>query len=367
MLKLSRIFVITATGIVLAGTLTQGLLERHAAAASQTTNITATYAKPLRQAVRDLGVRSERRAGYQRSLYLHWIDADKDGCNTRYEVLIAEAVRRPTVGAGCWLRGGTWRSYYDGATTSNPSTFDVDHLVPLAEAHDSGGYAWSAETRTRYANDLADPRTLVAVTARSNRTKSDADPAQWLPARGKCRYVREWVAVKLRWSLSVDRAEQRKLIALAAKCPNTVVKVRKAAIRRSSTGIPASSTGPAASTTGVVITQIAYDAPGSDTAANTNGEWVELANTRGTKVVLTGWVLSDASGARYTLPAFALGAGSAVRVHSGSGAPNSGHLYAGWGHRWNNTGDTARLTNAAGATVSTCAYTPTASGTATCR
>jgi hypothetical protein len=48
--------------------------------------------------------------GYSRSLFRHWIDADKDGCNTRYEVLIAEAIVKPKVGAGCYLTGGKWKS-----------------------------------------------------------------------------------------------------------------------------------------------------------------------------------------------------------------------------------------------------------------
>src|SRR5262245_23252417 len=76
----------------------------------------ATVSKPLRTMVADLPVASEVRTGYDRDLFNHWIDADGDGCNTRYEVLIAEAVTAPSVGSGCALSGGRWTSYYDGAS-----------------------------------------------------------------------------------------------------------------------------------------------------------------------------------------------------------------------------------------------------------
>jgi uncharacterized protein DUF1524 len=130
-----------------------------------------------------------------------WVDADRDCRDTRDEVLAAESLVRVR---GCDIRAGRWRSYYDGVITRDASGFDIDHLVPLAEAWDSGARRWTAATRQRYANDLGDPRTLVAVTASVNRSKSDQDPAKWLPQLGRCRYVRQWVAVKTRWGLSVD-------------------------------------------------------------------------------------------------------------------------------------------------------------------
>ncbi len=71
----------------------------------------------------------------------------------------------------------------------------------------SGASAWSAQRREAYANDLGAATSLVAVTARSNRSKSDQDPAQWLPpaAEAHCRYVAEWEAMKLRYALPADQ------------------------------------------------------------------------------------------------------------------------------------------------------------------
>ncbi len=184
-----------------------------------------TYAAPLARAVDDLVVRRERREGYDREAFTHWVDADGDGCDTRDEVLLDEAVRRPRVGPGCALQGGRWRSWYDGGTWRDPADLDVDHLVPLAESWDSGPRRWGDRARERFANDLGEPRALVAVTDEVNAAKSDQDPAEWLPELRRCRYVRWWVAVKHRWRLSVDRAERSALGSLAEGCRDARVRV----------------------------------------------------------------------------------------------------------------------------------------------
>jgi hypothetical protein len=72
-----------------------------------------------------------------------------------------------------------------------------------------GGWAWDEQIREAYANDLEDPRTLVAVSASANRSKGDRDPAGWLPERDVCTYVGNWIAVKARWHLSVDAGGNR--------------------------------------------------------------------------------------------------------------------------------------------------------------
>ncbi len=97
--------------------------------------------------------------GYERKLFgIDWMDADKNGCNTRSEVLIAEAVVKPKVGKKCTLTGCKWVSAYDAKTITDASKLDVDHLVPLKEAWRSGAWAWTAKQRQDYANDLTDSR-----------------------------------------------------------------------------------------------------------------------------------------------------------------------------------------------------------------
>lgn len=152
----------------------------------------------------------EHAAGYDRGKFTLWSDADGDGCDARDEVLIKEAITKPRVGSGCALRGGRWFSKYDGVRTTDSSSFDIDHMVPLNEAWQSGAWAWSSAKRKAYANDLGYKASLIAVSAHSNRSKGDREPQDWMPERVaySCKYVKQWVAVKWRWQLKVNTAER---------------------------------------------------------------------------------------------------------------------------------------------------------------
>jgi len=174
----------------------------------------------LQELILQLPVAAEVAEGYDRDLFRHWIDADGDGCNTRKEVLIAEAKVKPNVSGGCDLSGGQWYSPYDKVTTNNPSDFDIDHFVPLNEAWQSGAYAWSSTKRKEFANDLGFAKSLIAVTASSNRSKSDRDPPNWIPRNYDylCEYVTSWVEVKLRWGLTADQPEIDALLYYSEDC-----------------------------------------------------------------------------------------------------------------------------------------------------
>jgi hypothetical protein len=158
--------------------------------------------------------------GYNRDLFADWYDADRNGCNTRKEVLIAESLDTVQIGARCAITSGRWFSIYDNVETTDSSTFDIDHMVPLSEAWDSGAWNWNADQRKHFANDLDQPFFLIAVTASSNRSKSDRDPAEWMPPNAgyHCEYVRIWIEIKRAWDLSVDQAEHDYLAQKLASC-----------------------------------------------------------------------------------------------------------------------------------------------------
>jgi Protein of unknown function (DUF1524) len=179
----------------------------------------------LAQLVALLRVAPEHRDGYQRSLFVHWIDADGDGCDTRREVLIAEAVIAPSVGARCALTGGRWFSLYDGLFFTDSSKLQIDHVVALAEAWDSGAWTWTPDRRKAYANDLDVPWPLIAVSGTTNQSKSDKDPAEWLPPApaAECPFLSAWIATKVRWDLAVDPAERAALETDIATCPASVM------------------------------------------------------------------------------------------------------------------------------------------------
>lgn len=185
--------------------------------ASASTKNIGKKVNPLKVAKKldSLTVQNEVEEGYDRDAFYHWSDADGDGCDARDEVLS----RQNDKNAPCGSDRGKWVSVYDGETTRDAGEFDVDHMVPLAEAYGSGAYAWDSAKREAYANDL-EGYTLIAVSATSNRSKSDQDPAEWLPENRSfiCQYAARWVIVKSKWNLTIDPAEKKALRKIFTAC-----------------------------------------------------------------------------------------------------------------------------------------------------
>jgi hypothetical protein len=122
-----------------------------------------TVALPVREALHALPVQTENRTGYERSKFRHWVDTDRDSCNTRQEVLLEEAVTAPVQDANCALTGGSWYSPYDDTYFTQARALDIDHLVPLAESWDSGASAWTPAERQEYANVIWGPTKVLGM------------------------------------------------------------------------------------------------------------------------------------------------------------------------------------------------------------
>jgi hypothetical protein len=202
-----------------------------AVVAALTFSTTSAYAagvsyKDATAALNTLKVADEVRTGYKRTLFKHWTSAG-NGCDSRKAVIISEALVKPKVESGCKLVGGEWLSIYDNVKVTDAGKLDVDHMVPLAEAWDSGASAWDAAKKEMYANDQTDPRHLIAVTGASNRSKSDQDPAEWMPTNKAytCEYLTNWVSIKVRWGLSVDKTEKAFILTNLKSCKNTKFSV----------------------------------------------------------------------------------------------------------------------------------------------
>ena len=196
-------------------------------APASTAALVSTARISFSAALSRLKVQSEYSSGYSRSKFENdgrdWIDADGDGLDTRAEVLINESKVSVTISRGI-VRTGKWISLYDNRTWREGSKLDIDHVVALSEAWKSGAYRWSASRRLAFANDLGVSWSLRAVTNYVNRSKGDRDPDSWLPPyrAATCTYLVGWVAVKLRWGLSVDSAEKSSITSSwrSAGCSN---------------------------------------------------------------------------------------------------------------------------------------------------
>ncbi|GJF33893.1 HNH endonuclease family protein [Kitasatospora sp. NBC_01539] len=206
-----RIASTLATAALAAGALTATTGTAHAALPTPVSAATArTY-------LASLAVKTENRTGYSRDLFTHWITIS-GSCDTRETVLKRDGSNVVT-NSSCSATSGSWYSPYDGATWTNASDLDIDHMVPLAEAWDSGASAWTSAKRQQFANDLTRPQ-LIAVTDNVNQSKGDQDPATWLPSVSsyRCTYVRAWVQVKYYYGLAVDTAEKNALTGVLNGC-----------------------------------------------------------------------------------------------------------------------------------------------------
>lgn len=148
-----------------------------------------------------------------------WADVDGDCQNTRAEILIRDSLKPVKYKnlMGCTVTAGLWVDPYSGLPFTSAAELEIDHLVPLAEAHRSGGAGWGPEQRLQFAND---PENLVVVEALANRQKGDRSPAAWMPIRKayRCEYVSRWVRIKVKYGLSTTPAEREALRGVLAGC-----------------------------------------------------------------------------------------------------------------------------------------------------
>ena len=161
---------------------------------------------------------------YSRSEWKHWVDSDGDCQDARQEVLIAESRVSVTFETDkeCRVATGQWWAPHLGHHLSNPSHIDVDHHVPLKNAHLSGAWAWSPEMKEEYANYLGEENHLVAISSRHNRSKGARGPEEWAPPDNMlwCDYALDWAEIKAQWNLTMTPVESAIVMDMLGTCEN---------------------------------------------------------------------------------------------------------------------------------------------------
>jgi hypothetical protein len=169
--------------------------------------------------------------GYSRRLFgPAWSDDASNvpyahnGCDTRNDILNRDLTDKTwrTGTHDCVVVGGTLHDPYTDRvlsfTKSRATAVQIDHVVALGDAWQTGAQGWSSAKRLSFAND---PLELLAVDGPTNERKGDADAASWLPPnkRFRCEYVARQIAVKVKYSLWVTSAERGAMQRVLAGCP----------------------------------------------------------------------------------------------------------------------------------------------------
>ena len=120
----------------------------------------------------------------------------------------------------CEVATGSWTDPYAGEVFTNPRDLDIDHMVPLVNAHRSGGHAWDDRRKREYANDLTYDGHLIAVSASANRSKGGKGPDEWRPPNDAywCQYALDWITVKSEWELTATEEEVEALSDMLETC-----------------------------------------------------------------------------------------------------------------------------------------------------
>ena len=191
-----------------------------------TTPATSPQASPALAVLGTLAVKGRApRTGYDRDLFgQRWADVDRNGCDTRNDILgrdLTGVSFKPGT-RDCVVLTGQLSDPFTGRAIpfvkEDASAVQVDHVVALSNAWQTGAQQWEPAKRLLFAND---PLNLLAVDGPANSSKGDGDAATWLPPNKgyRCDYVARQVAVKARYGLWVVPPERDAMARVLAACP----------------------------------------------------------------------------------------------------------------------------------------------------
>ena len=137
----------------------------------------------------------------------------------------------------CVVTSGKWNDPYTADVFDKPyPNIEIDHFVPLKNAHQMGASHWPAKKRCWYANFHKNDFHLLPVSARENERKGDATPHDYVPPRSEyqCEYVRNWLAVKLIWKLALvpPEVEAIEKVIRHNRCTSAQLRITQAELKK---------------------------------------------------------------------------------------------------------------------------------------
>ena len=171
------------------------------------------------------------KTGYTRIQFgTAWKDVDHNGCDTRNDILNRDltSIIYKVSSQDCVVMSGILVDPYSGESinflrgVTTSSDVQIDHVVALSNAWQTGAFKLTIEKRTALAND---PLNLLAVKGRLNSQKGDGDAATWLPPKKsyRCSYVARQVAVKYKYGLWLTAPEKAAILKLLQPCPEQLI------------------------------------------------------------------------------------------------------------------------------------------------
>jgi hypothetical protein len=171
------------------------------------------------------------KTGYARDQFgTAWKDVDRNGCDTRNDILNRDltSIIYKVSSKDCVVLSGVLVDPYSGETinflrgVATSSEVQIDHVVALSNAWQTGAFKLTLDRRTALAND---PLNLLAVKGRLNSQKGDGDAATWLPPKKsyRCSYVARQVAVKYKYGLWLTAPEKAAILKLLQPCPGQLI------------------------------------------------------------------------------------------------------------------------------------------------
>lgn len=166
------------------------------------------------------------KTGYTRAQFgATWADVNRNGCDTRNDILkrdLTNLIFRSGT-RECVIDSGTLVDPYSGTTINfvkgvkSSMEVQIDHVVALSNAWQTGAFKLTLAKRTEFAND---PENLLAIQGRLNSQKGDGDAATWLPPLKsyRCTYVSKQIAIKAKYGLWVTAPEKTAMKNILAKC-----------------------------------------------------------------------------------------------------------------------------------------------------
>ena len=179
-----------------------------------------------------------RPGGYDRERYFGGWASNGCGSATTRDTILARDLKGAVKNSKCQVTSGTLSDPYTGQTIqfrrgrNTSSAVQIDHVVALLDAWESGARDWDQTKRVEYANS---PDVLLASDGPANmakgsgldvngtslyRSQHSGAPDIWMPDNKayRCDYMAKRATIKSKWGLAMTSREKQQTVSVLSQC-----------------------------------------------------------------------------------------------------------------------------------------------------